>query len=211
VPFLEEVASTFPWSERGAILGKVVLNPKTPRALSLRLLPSLGWHDLADVAASPHVPGAVRVRSEALLLEMLPDLRLGDRITLAKLATSPVLRLLLVDPEPKVAGAALINPRLREEDLLLGLRQPTAPRALIEAAASSSRWSESYGVRLTLALQPRTPLSVALLQLSSLLRNDLLRVSETPGLAPLVQAAARRVAESAPPSGGGRTLKGSAT
>jgi hypothetical protein len=45
-------------------------------------------------------------------------------------------------------------------------------------------------------LQPRTPLSLALGQLSSLLKRDLERVARTPELAPLVRAAARRVAES---------------
>jgi hypothetical protein len=211
VRFLEIVGTTRPWSERASVLGKLVLNPNAPRALSLRLLPSLYWRDLADVAASPHVPGAVRVRSEAILKEMLPDLRLGERVTLAKIATPPVLRLMLADPGPKVARAALINPRLREEDLLLALRQPAVPRALIEAAVSSPRWSECYGVRLALALQPQTPLPLALLQLSSLTRRDLLRVAETPGLRPLVQAAALRVAETPEPPDGGRTLRGSAT
>ncbi len=211
VRFLELLGTTPPWSERANVLGKLVLNPNTPRALSLRLLPSLYWRDLADVAAHPHVPGAVRVRSEAILQEMLPDLRLGERVTLAKIATPRVLRPLLADPGPKVARAALINPRLREEDLLLALRQPAVPRALIEAGVSSPRWSECYGVRLALALQPRTPLALALLQLTSLTRKDLLRVAETPGLRPLVQAAALRVAETLESSDGGRTLRGSAT
>jgi hypothetical protein len=211
VRFLELVGTTRPWSERAHVLGKLVLNPQTPRALSLRLLPSLFWRDLADVAASPHVPGAVRVRGEAILKDLLPDLRLGERVTLAKIATPSVLRLLLADPAPKVARAALINPRLREEDFLLALRQPAVPRALIEAAVASPRWSECYGVRLALALQPLTPLPLALLQLSSLTRRDLLRVAETPGLRPLVQAAARRVADAPEPPDGGRTLRGSAT
>jgi len=211
VPFLEYLGTTPPWSERGSVLGKLVLNRRTPRALSLRLLPSLYWRDLADVAASPHVPGAVRVRGEALLLEAVGDLRLGERVTMAKVATPRVLRQLLSDAEPKVARAALINPRLREEDLLLALRQPEVSPALIEATASSPRWSQCYGVRLTLALQPRTPLPLALLQISSLNRRDLLRLAETPVLRPLIQAAALRVAETLSSSKGGRTLRGSAT
>jgi hypothetical protein len=211
VPFLEHVGTTPPWSERGSVLGKLVLNPKTPRALSLRLLPSVYWRDLADVAAGPNVPAAVRVHSEAILLDALRDLRLGERVTLAKIATPRVLRQLLSDAESKVSRAALINPRLREEDLLVALRKPEVPAALIEATVSSPRWSECYGVRLALALQPRTPLPLALLQISSLTRQDLLRVAETPSLRPLIQAAALRVAETLLPSRGGRTLRGSAT
>jgi hypothetical protein len=116
-------------------------------------------------------------------------------VTLARIATLPVLVALLFDAELKVVRAALQNPRLREEDLLVQVRSDSVPPALIQAVAASSRWSEHYAVRLALALQARTPLGVALGQISSLLPADLRRVAETPGLHPLVQAAARRVAD----------------
>ena len=95
----------------------------------------------------------------------------------------------------RVLEAALLNPRLREEDVVTALRRETASRALAEAAAASTRWKERYAVRLALALQPRTPLPLALLQLSSLLKPDLIRVARTQGLAPLVQAAALATVE----------------
>lgn len=202
--FLEAVSATPPWSDRPRVLGGVVLNPRTPRTLALRLLPALYWRDLADVAASPRVTSSVRVRAEALLKERLPELRLGDRITLGRIAPPAVLPLLLADSEAKVVRASLANPRLREADLLVALRQATVSPALLEQAAASSRWCESYGVHLELVLQARTPLAVALAQLSSLLERDLLRVSRTSGIAPLVQAAALRVAREKADGGGRR-------
>jgi hypothetical protein len=125
---------------------------------------------------------------------MLSEMRMGDRISLARLATPPVLAALLADAEPLVTRAALLNPRLREEDLLLAVRRDTATRALLEEAAASPRWRDAYGLRLALVVQPRTPLSVALGQLSSLIVRDLLRVARTPELRPLLQAAAERLA-----------------
>jgi len=193
--FLELVAVTPPWSERPRLLGGVVLNPRTPRVLALRLLPSLFWSDLAEVAASPRLPKGVRGRAEAILQDQLPDMRLGEKVTLAKMATTPVLVRLLAETEPKIARSCLINPRLREEDLVTAVRQETASPALLEAAAASPRWGERYGVRLALVLQPRTPLGVALAQLTSLLDRDLERVGSSAGLRPLVQAAALRLAE----------------
>jgi hypothetical protein len=198
VRFLEMVADTPPWSHDARVLAVVVLNPRTPRTLAQRLVPSLRWRDLADVAASPRVDPAARVRAEGLLKEQLPDLRLGERVTLARLATPAVLAPMLLDPEPRVAEASLLNPRLREEDLVFGVRAAAAPRALLEAATSSPRWRECYAVRLALVLQPRTPLALALGQLSSLLPRDLERVARTEGILPLVQAAALRVAREAP-------------
>jgi hypothetical protein len=199
VPFLELLATTEPWSERPRVLARVVLNPKAPRGLSLRLVSQLSWRELADVAATARVPGAVRLRAEALIRESLRDLRLGDRITLARLATTTVLPLLLVDAEPRVVKAALMNPRLREEDLVTSVRAEDVPRVLLEASVASSRWSTSYALRLALVLQPRTPLSVALLQISSLVPRDLRRVAEASELRPLVRAAARAVLEKGEP------------
>ncbi len=132
---------------------------------------------------------------------MIPDLRLGERITLARLATPAVLGLLLGDVESKVLEAALANPRLREEDLLVALRQDTPSRALLEAVAASRRWTEAYAVRLALVLQKRTPLALALAQLSSLVEKDLKRIAATPELTPLLQAAALRVASEPPRRG----------
>lgn len=196
VPFLEHLGSTPPWSERPAVLGAVVLNPRAPRALCLRLITSLYWRDLAEVAATPRVEGSVRARAEAALVDKLSELRLGERITLARLATPALLRPILADPEPKVLEAALRNPRVREEDVVLAVRGETASRALLEAVASSSRWQDNYAVRLALVLQPRTPLGLALGRIRTLVKRDLLRVAETEGLIPLVRAAALRVAGS---------------
>lgn len=198
VKLLELAAVTPPWSERPALLAAVVTNPRTPRTLALRLLPALYWRDLALAAASARLQSAVRVRAEALLKERLPELRLGDRIALARIATAPLLALLLADGDARVVCGALHNPRLREADVRLALRNSRVSRALIEETALSSRWRDVYGVRLELVLQPATPLALALAQVSSLVPRDLRRVTEADGVRPLVQAAARRVAAEAP-------------
>jgi hypothetical protein len=148
------------------------------------------------VALAPRVPGPVRVRAEAVLREKVPDLRLGERVSLGKIATAPVLPLLLADVSPRVAEACLINPRLREEDLMTALRQETVRVAIIEATCASPRWSANYAVRLEIVLQVRTPLALALGQLSALVPRDLRRVAEAP-VARLLQVAAQRLVDRA--------------
>jgi hypothetical protein len=205
--FLEAVASVSPWAERPRLLALVVLNPKAPRPLAQRLVSSLYWHDLAEVAATQRLPAAVRARAEALLKDGLVDMRLGDRVTLARLATPPLLPPLLADSERQVVEAALVNPRLREEDLTTALRRSDARAVLIAEAAASSRWATSYAVKLAIVLQPRTPLPLALERISSLVPRDLRRVSEEKALRPLVQAAAREVLERASESAGGAATR----
>jgi len=193
--FLEAVASVAPWSERPRLLALVVLNPKAPRPLAQRLVSSLYWHDLAEVAATARVPAAVRARAEGLLKDGLADMRVGDRVTLARLATPPLLPPLLADSEKQVVEAALINPRLREEDLTTALRRDDARTTLVEAAAACTRWATSYAVKLAIVLQPRTPLPLALERITSLVPRDLRRLALDPSLRPLIQAAARKVIE----------------
>jgi len=190
---LEEVAAAPPWCERPRVLARVVLHPRAGAGLGLRLVPALPWRDLAEVAATMRVTASVRARAESLLRDSLTEMRLGDRVTLARLATPAVLPLLLADAEARVVAAALENPRLREEDLVVALRSSSVTRALVESVAASPRWGESYAVRLALVLQPRTPLSLALHRISGLVRRDLGRVSSDRSLVPVVRLAALRV------------------
>jgi hypothetical protein len=196
LPMLELIATTPPWSDDVRLLAAVVLSPRSSRALGLRLVGSLAWRDLADVAASPRVAAAVKVRAEAILKDQLADLRLGEKITLAKIATLPVLVPLLGDSDPKVVEAGLINPRLREEDVLTLVRADLPSRTLLEGIVASPKWSERYGLRLAIAVHPRAPLALALGQLTALTPRDLARIASTAELSPLLQAAAARVAAS---------------
>jgi len=201
VRLLEVVGTRKPWCDRALLLAQVVLHPKSPRSLSLRLLPALYWRQLADVAAAHQVPAAVRVRAEASLKDQLRDLRLGERVTLARVATPPLLEPLLAEGEPRVLEVLLNNPRLREDALLVAVRRKDVKGAVLEAVAASPRWSERYFVRLELVLQPKTPLPLALLQLSSLVKRDLARVAAATSLRPLVQAAAARLLRGESPEG----------
>lgn len=196
LPVLELMASTPPWSDEPRLLASIVLSPRASRPLGLRLVGSLLWRDLADVASSPRVAAAVKIRAEAILKDQIADLRLGEKITLAKIATLPVLVPLLVDVDAKVVEAGLNNPRLREEDVLTLVRADPPSRTLLEAVVASSKWRERYGLRLAIALHPRAPLALALGQLTTLTSKDLARIAGTATLTPLLQAAALRVAQS---------------
>jgi hypothetical protein len=191
--FLEQVAKTEPWASRPLLLTAVVLNPRADKALSLRLLSLLPWRSLASVASTPWVPGVIRMRAEALLDALLTELRLGERVALARIATRPLLLKLILDGEPRVVEAGLLNPRLSAEDLLNAIGREKPSRVLLVQTAASPRWTEAYSVRLALVLQPLTPLGVALAQMSALGRRDLERVVARAPLAPLIRAVARRL------------------
>lgn len=193
--FLELVAATRPWADDRRVAGALVQNPRTPVHVAQRLVASLYWRDLAGTTLNPYVAPTVRLRAEGLLAEQLGDLRLGERVALARLATPALLRLLLADGDAHVLAGALFNPRLQEPQLLAALRAERVPRGLLEAVAASPRWRAHYAARLELVLQPRTPLPVALSLLTGLVEADLRRVLRTPALPALLRAAAQRALE----------------
>lgn len=191
-PLLVHVATTPPWSERPRLLGAVSRNPKTPNRIAMRLLPALYWRDLAEVAATLHLALPLRTRAEGLLRDQLADLRLGDRISLARIATPALLPSLLRDADKRVLDAALENPRLRERDVVSAIRSEVAPVRLLHAVARS-RWIEGYRPRLALVIQTRTPLAVALAHMTSLATMDLKDIEANPTVAPLVARVATRI------------------
>jgi hypothetical protein len=194
VRLLEYVAATPPWADDPRIQAALALNPRTPRVLGQRLVAGLHWYDQAAAAASMRLDASLRHRAEVELQQRLPELRLGDRIALARMATRPLLALLVRETDPRVVGGCLTNPRLHEADLVRAVQDARASLGLIEAAAASSRWTSSYALRLALVLQPRTPLTLALQRLPALLEKDRARVAQAPGLAPALTGLALRVA-----------------
>jgi len=68
----------------------------------------------------------------------------------------------LHDPSPRVIRALLENRRLAEEDVLIIVKRKNLPSDILETVFKDKRWAESYPVRLALARNPRSPLSVSL-------------------------------------------------
>ena len=68
----------------------------------------------------------------------------------------------LHDPSPQVVRALLENRRLAEKDVLIIAHRKNLPPEILEKIFKDKRWAESYPVRLALACNPKSPLSVSL-------------------------------------------------
>jgi hypothetical protein len=84
------------------------------------------------------------------------------RIAHAASADGDQILTLLHDPSPQVIRALLGNRNLREEDALVIASRKNLPADVLELIAKDFRWAESYPIRLALANNPKTPLSVSL-------------------------------------------------
>jgi hypothetical protein len=91
----------------------------------------------------------------------MPDTE-DKRIELATVANEEEIAQYIHDPSPKVIRALLGNRHLTEEEVLIIANRKNIPSDVLEAIARDKRWAESYPVRLALARNPKSPLSISL-------------------------------------------------
>jgi hypothetical protein len=126
-------------------------------------------------------------------------LTLGERKALARRPTRQSFERLLADPHPAVIHNLLRNPHLTEEDVLsLVTRRPSVGKVL-EEVWQNSRWRSRYAIKLALAQNPYTPLTVALNVLPQLLRQHLEELLNDARLHPTLRATCRRLLDTTPP------------
>ncbi len=84
------------------------------------------------------------------------------RIEQASSAREDEIARLLQDPSPKVIRTLLGNRNLTEDDVLAIAARRNLPADILEKISKDKRWAESYPIRLALARNPKSPLSVSL-------------------------------------------------
>jgi hypothetical protein len=127
-------------------------------------------------------------------------LTLGERKSLARRPDRNMMERLLRDPHPDVIRMLLVNPKLTEDDVLsLASRRPVRPDVLTEIARST-RWSHRPRIRMSLVLNPDTPLEVAAPIVGLLMRHELRLVATSPTVAAAVRVLCNEHLERRPPA-----------
>lgn len=178
---------------RQSVLGAVARAPSTAPRIALQALPGLGWRDLADVAVAAELAPAVRQKAEALLLDGLTAMRLGDLITLSRVGPRRVTSRLLLSDDPRIREAGLQNPRLRDGDLCAILESAEPPREIAAEILRVHRWATSYQVRRSIVRSPATPHPISLALIARMNPGDLKDLARSDEVPPLVSAVARRI------------------
>lgn len=160
----------------------VVRHPACRHPFAWQVLPYLGWHDLHEVCRDPRTAPAIKAQAERKLGERLASMTLGERISLARVASRGVVRALLTDPDVACIEALLGNPRFTEEEALRLLVANPSP-ACLAALLRHETWGRRRAVVRAAVRSPRLPLGL-LAGLAATLRDteiaDLLRGGEVP-------------------------------
>jgi hypothetical protein len=170
---LKRIGADPRWARAYEVKAGLVRNPHTPRPLAMNMAKFLFWRDLALVADDFFVAPPVRKLCERILIERLPEMSLGEKIALARIAGRSLHHRLLDIPELPVLQALLWNGRMTEQDVTAFADDPNTPSRALEATGRHPRWRGSYAIRLALARNGHTPLAVALGILTSLMERDI--------------------------------------
>src|SRR2546426_633313 len=180
---LEEVARRKPLLKSYRVKRSLAFHPRTPRLISLRLIRDLYLMDLVQVAILPGVSAELKRTAEDQLLARLPQLPLGQKITLARRGPARVAGALLAEGHAQVISIVLDNPYMTEAQILRALSREKLPVSVIPAIIQHRKWSISYNVRLALIRHPAAPLATILSYLPELTVSDL-RELAAPGIVP---------------------------
>ena len=180
---LEEVARRRSLLKNYRVKRSLAFHPRTPRLVSLRLLRDLYLMDVVQVAILPGVSAELKRNAEEQLLARLPQLPLGQKITLARRGPARVAGALLAEGHAQVISIVLDNPYMTEAQILRALSREKLPISVIPAIVKHHKWSITYNVRLALLRHPSTPLASILSYLPELTVSDL-RELAAPGIVP---------------------------
>jgi len=180
---LEEIGRRKTFLKSYGVKKSLLLHPRTPRLIGLRLLKELYLMDLVQFALSPAVSAELKRYAEEQIVARLPQLPLGQKITLARRGPSRVAGALLAEGHARVLPVALENPYLTEAQVLKALSREKLPVHVVQAVANHRKWSQSYNVRLAMVRNASTPISIVLGFLPHMTVNDL-RVLAEPGIVP---------------------------
>lgn len=169
-------------------------HPSTPQILAFRFLAGLHWPDLVRVGGDSRLHPLVRRAAERRLVERLPGLALGEKMSIARSASLGVVAELRFDPSPRVIAALLDNPRLTEGALAPLLASERALAPVLAVIAAHPRWGCRYPIRVALARNPRTPVTAVLPLLSALKKPDLMSVASDHRLSAPVRQRAQLLA-----------------
>ncbi len=170
---LGEVARRKEWMRSYRVKVRVAGHPHAPRLAALPLIRQLFLFDLVTLTLQPATPAEIRRTPGDVSLTPLPQLPLGQRLTLARRGSARVAAALLAEGQERAVPLALDNGFLTESQVLKVLAREDLPEIVPASIARHRKWSCLYNVRMALVRHPLTPLARVLAFLPDLTLRDL--------------------------------------
>jgi hypothetical protein len=184
---LTAIAEKGKWTASEGVRLRLALHPRTPRRFAMALLRQLYLFDLVRVSLLPSTPAEIRRVAEELMITRVPQIPIGQKLTLARRGPTRVVGALLAEGHPQAIKLALANAFLTESQVLKVLAKPGVPERVVAAISQHPRWAVQYNVRVALVRNQHTPIPVILAFLPNLTLRDLKDLATLEGLSPHVR------------------------
>jgi hypothetical protein len=151
VRLLEAIGSNPQWLRSEAVRVRLARHPQTPQRISVALVRQIFLFDLVALSMLPSAPAEIRRLAQETILFKIPQLPLGQKLTLARRGPARVAAALILEGHPRASADALKNSYLTESQILRVLASPTVPERVVTAIAQDPKWSNQKNIRLALA------------------------------------------------------------
>lgn len=167
----------------------------SPPHVSISLVHTLRWVDLFWSLRLPYLPGAVRQKIEAQIIEILPRLAIGEQVSLARHAPRPLIRHLRLLAEPRVIQVLLKNYYFTYEDAIFMANYPKTVPTSLEALALNKKWFRYKEVKIALMRHKQMPKSHLLPVAKTMTDHDLRLLLRHPELPLFTRKLIHRILE----------------
>src|SRR5271155_3981781 len=121
---LTAIAEKGKWTASEGVRLRLARHPRTPRRFAMALLRQLYLFDLVSISLLPSTPAEIRRVAEELMVTRVPQLPIGQKLTLARRGPARVVGALLAEGQPQAIKLALANAFLTESQVLKVLAKP---------------------------------------------------------------------------------------
>jgi hypothetical protein len=135
----------------------IVHHPATAAPQLSSLLPRLQLFELVALCQLPGATADMKMAAERVIIQRLPAVPLGSKISLARRAEAQVLDALLKGGEPQVIAPCLDNPRLKEGSLYQLVKSGAATAETLSLIVRHPRWQSRPNLKMAILANPRTP------------------------------------------------------
>jgi hypothetical protein len=209
---LRKIATNRAWLKNYQIRLALVSNPMTPLPLALKLVTTLRDSDLAVLAKSKGLPEELLVAAERTAAQRAPatpqqekedkraksryqeiqDLPVPEKVKLAMSGDKEARSILIKDSNKQIQEAVLDSPRITEQEIVTIANSRNVGEEILRKIANNRDWMKNYQIRVALANNPKTPLTIGLRLVGTLMISDLKRLSKSKGVSSVLTAAANR-------------------
>ena len=209
---LSKIAANRDWLKNYQLRLALVNNPKTPLPLALKLITTLRDSDLTNLVKSKVLPEEVVVAAEKTIAQRAPatpqqekeekraksryqeiqDLSVPDKVKLAMSGDKEARSILIKDSNKQIQTAVLDSPRITEPEIVAIANSRNVGEDILRKIASNRDWMKNYQIRVGLVNNPKTPLTIGLRIISTLMMSDLKRLAKSKGVSSVLTAAANR-------------------